>query len=215
MAVFLGFGLLLLLFFLLGLTLAHADFLGVLAHFLVHLRLVVRAIRFKIMHDTAAAKLCSLCGSAESGAIGPFAAEYGGFVVVPVAFAPAKAAIFGPEEEPDGGDDETGAEDAEEDEDDVVVDVGGVDGAAAGDVGRVLVCVAGEEEGVHFERGDGVCGAFGDEEIEIVEGGHDDGKRSVFARENSRTEAQSTTVVRLCEFVKIALADCEIFMRIL
>lgn len=85
--------------------------------------------------DAATAEICGFRGAAQGGAVGAFAPQHGGFVVVPVALAPDEAAVLGPEEEPDTGEDEGDADEGEEGEEAAVVDAVRVEGAGAGAVG--------------------------------------------------------------------------------
>ena len=84
------------------------------------------------MHNTATAEISALGCTAEGCAIGAFAAEDGGLVVVPVVLFEVEAAVLGPEEEPDAGYDEAGADEADEGEDGFVRDFVGLGDAGAG-----------------------------------------------------------------------------------
>ena len=73
----------------------------------------------------------SLRGIAQRLPIRPLAAEDGGFVVFPIAFAELEAAVLSPEEEPDAGENEAGRKNAEKCQDAFVVDAEGIDRAGS------------------------------------------------------------------------------------
>ena len=73
-------------------------------------------------HDAPTTEFGCFGGTTKGGAIGTFAAEDRGFVVLPIAAtAPLEAAIFGPEKEPDACEDKAGEDEAEESKDAFVI----------------------------------------------------------------------------------------------
>lgn len=77
------------------------------------------------------------CRPTQGGAIRPLTPQDRRLVVIPIAFAELKAAIFGPEEEPYPAEDEKNADESEESKEAAVVDVVRINGAGTG-----LVCCA-------------------------------------------------------------------------
>lgn len=92
--------------------------------------LVVIPIHFP--DHAPAAQLRRLRRPAQCRPIGPFAPQHRALVVVPVALAPAEAAVLRPEEEPDACEHHAEPDKPEQHEDAAVVDVVRVEGAAAG-----------------------------------------------------------------------------------
>lgn len=70
-------------------------------------------------------------GSTQGFAVATFPAQDGGFILFPVALAPVKASILGPEKEPDRRKNKRGTEQGEEREDAPVVDISRVKGPLA------------------------------------------------------------------------------------